>query len=216
MAARVCDANDALIFISDGDHLRLAAKYGRIPVNRQVVGTVPLSLELPGGCSVLERRTIHVRDFRNSRWAKHPLMKARLAVSGVRTGLHVPMVRGDRALGVIVIRRTRVQPFDRHQIALLKAFADQAAIAIENAQLGDELAAKNAELTESLDRERATAEILRVISRSPTDAQPVFEAVADGARRLCDTDDVGVLLVADGALRRVAHLGHIDPLAPDE
>ena len=105
-----------------------------------------------------------------------------------RTVLAVPMVREGVVIGVIFIRRLQVQPFTDSQIDLLTTFADQAAIAIENARLLTELQTKNASLSEALEQQTATAEILRVISASPTDVRPVMEAIAESAVRLCGAD----------------------------
>ena len=106
-------------------------------------------------------------------------------VDPFRTVLAVPMLRADELLGVILIYRHEVRPFTDSQIALLETFADQAAIAIENARLLTELQAKNADLTEALEQQTATSEILRVISSSPTDVQPVFDAIVRSADQLC-------------------------------
>src|SRR5258705_5068297 len=111
------------------------------------------------------------------------------------------MVREGDPSGVIVVSRAEAGPFSDNELELLKTFADQAVIAVENVRLFKELEARNAELTESLEQQTATAEILRVISSSPTDLQPVLDAVAENAARLCDAEDVSIL-DADGAVFR--------------
>ena len=106
---------------------------------------------------------------------------------GVRSLLSVPILGGDSIIGVFSLLRTEVRPFTNKEIELLETFADQAAIAIENARLLTELQTKNADLTDALERQTATGEILRVISSSPTDVQPVFATIvrsAVGRRRL--------------------------------
>src|SRR4029453_17525150 len=128
-------------------------------------------------------------------------------VDALRTVLAIPMRRADELLGVIFIHRTEVRPFSEGQIALIETFADQAAIAIENARLLTELQAKNASLTDALEQQTATSEILRVISSSPTDEQPVFEAIVENARRLCDATYSVVFLVEAGRLRLAAVRG---------
>ena len=105
-------------------------------------------------------------------------------------------MREDQPIGAIVIRRT-VRPFSEKQIALLKTFADQAVIAIENVRLFKELGDRNSELREALEHQTATSEVLGIISRSPTDVQPVLDAIVESAARVCGIDDV-VLRLQEG------------------
>src|SRR5262249_8287936 len=113
-------------------------------------------------------------------------------VDPLRTVLGIPMLRGGELLGAINIVRYEVRPFSDSQIALMETFADQAAIAIENARLLTALQTKNTDLTEALEQQTATGEILRVISRSPTNVQPVFDTIAESAARLCGGTLAGV------------------------
>jgi len=118
-------------------------------------------------------------------------------------------MRESQPIGVIFIRRVEVRPFSEKQIALLKTFADQAVIAIENVRLFQELEERNAELREALEHQTATAEVLGIISRSPTDVQPVLDAIVASAARVCGIDDVLLRLPEGNTTVPRAHFGPI-------
>ncbi len=129
--------------------------------------------------------------------------------SGARTMLGVPLLREGMGVGTISIRRDRCRPFSDRQIELLKTFADQAVIAIENVRLFKEIQERNAELREALEHQTATAEVLGIISRSPTDVQPVLDAIVESAARVCGIDDVVLRLDEGNAMVPRAHFGPI-------
>jgi signal transduction histidine kinase len=130
-------------------------------------------------------------------------------VAGTRTIVATPLLREGSPIGAITVRRTEVRPFSDKQIALLKTFADQAVIAIENVRLFQEVEERNADLREALEHQTATAEVLGIISRSPTDVQPVLDSIVESAARVCGIDDV-VLRLRDGnSLIWRAHFGPV-------
>jgi len=200
-AARLCETDDAVIRRVDPDGLRRVAHFGPLPAPAETE-VHPLVAGSVGGRAVLERRAIHVEDMEEElRHGRYPEARVLAAAAGwYRSMLAMPLVREDTAIGVILIRRKEFRPFTDKQIALLKTFADQAVIAIENVRLFNET-------KEALEQQTATSQVLAVISSSPTDLRPVFDAILKSAMQLCDAH-LGLLNLYDGErLRTVAQRG---------
>jgi len=206
-AARICDANDARIFLVEGDKFRHAAGFGDVPITTDVV---PLNRGSPSGRAIIDRAAQHIEDIWAVPEAEFPVGRPIALRAGWRTVLSVPLMRENRALGAIVLRRMEVRRFTEKQVALLKTFADQAAIAIENVRLFNELQTRNKDLTQALEQQTATSEILRVISSSPTEVQPVFDTIIRNAVRLGNAA-AGFLISYDGATMKLAAQYNVDP-----
>src|SRR5262245_21426612 len=186
-AARLCDANNAVIFRLEGDLLRQAASYGGLPTTSHPAEGLPVNRGRVTGRAVSERRTIHVHDLAAEE-DDFPEGSRDARRDGHRTTLATPLLREGVPIGAILIRRMEVRPFSEKQIALLGTFADQAAIAIENARLFEAEQQRTRALSESLHPQTATADVLKVISRSTFDLKTVLDALIESAVRLCDAD----------------------------
>src|SRR5208282_3056488 len=205
-AARICEAQIVDIFLVENNMLRNAALFGDLarPISQ------PLDRSTVSGRSICDLRPIHVADLQNA-GDEFPRRRDYAHRFGHRSTLAVPLIREGRPLGTILVRRTEVRPFEEKHIALLTTFADQAAIAIENVRLFEAEQQRTRELSESLEQQTATSEVLRVISSSPGELEPVFQTVLANAVRLCEAQ-FGNLLLCEGDAFRVGAMHNMPPV----
>jgi hypothetical protein len=205
-ATRLCDARDGFIFLPSGDVYRVAAGYGVTPEYHKYVETIPVTIDRGSvvGRAVIEGRLVHVPDvLADSEYTRHDTQK----IGGWRAALGVPLLREGNVVGVFFLSRTKPQPFTDKQIALVQNFAAQAVIAIENARLLNELRQRTTDLAESLEQQTASAEVLKVISSSPGDLKPVFDAMLENALRICEARFGNLWLREGNQVRIVTNLG---------
>jgi class 3 adenylate cyclase/putative methionine-R-sulfoxide reductase with GAF domain len=210
-AVRICDAKFGNVYRWDGDALSLVASHNTplsLIEERKRTPFRP-SRKTPFGRVIAKKKTVHVVDAaaEEAYFERSPSIVAAVELGGIRTYVAVPMLKGDQLIGIVSIFRQEVSPFTAKQVSLLENFATQAVIAIENARL-------LSELRQSLELQTATADVLRIISSSPSDLRPVFDAIAENAARLCHGFDVYVQLREGNLVRYVAHYGGIIPSSP--
>jgi len=201
-AVRLCDADQAVIRRRVGDAYPVAATHG---LSQQQRDYLERNSPKPDRGSIFGRalcdgRTVHIPDIVADREFNRP---GAATVLGLRAGVGVPLLREGIVVGVLVVGRIERRPFSPKQIELLETFADQAVIAIENVRLFDEVQARTRELSESLEQQTATAEVLRVISNSPGELEPVFQTMLANAVRICEAT-FGNMYLRDGEVFRIA------------
>jgi class 3 adenylate cyclase len=207
-AVRLCDADNGSIAQLKSDGWRLVANVGDIDQEsmERNWGNQPIEANRRSltGRVLTDRRTTTIVDAQAD-----PEYDAGVGLFNVRSLIGVPLTRGEDIVGVLILRRQEPKPFTPEQIHLLETFADQASIAIENVRLFTET-------KEALERQTATSEILRVMAASPTEVQPVLDAIAESAARVCGASDAHVYRVEGQVLKQWAHFGPIPGLAADE
>jgi two-component system, NtrC family, sensor kinase len=202
-AARLCEADMGYIARPKGeDSFRHQAGYGLSPALKEYMDRTPIRAGRgsAGGRALLERAAIHIPNARTDSDYK----LASPHIGGFHTLVAAPLMREGTPIGVLVLPRRLMRPFTDRQIELLTTFADEAVIAIENVRLFEAEQQRTRELSESLEQQTATSEVLKVISSSPGDLQPVFSAMLESAARLCDASFGNIFRWDDHALRLVA------------
>ena len=197
-AARVCGIDDVVLRLREANFMILRAHFGPM-----VVPPAQISIDEPQYRWVFAHGTLHIHDVAAQR-KDFPTLGSH---SSFLTFLATPLHHQDEVIGSLNARRMEVRPFSPAQIKLLETFAEQAVIAIENVRLFKELEARNSELTEALEQQTATSEILRVIASSPTDIQPVLDVLAENAARLCEAADANIYRIVGNGYRLVASYG---------
>ena len=208
-AVRICDATFGNIFRWQDDVLHLVATHNTPPAFAEFRRRSPLrsSPQYAVGRTVATKAAVHVADLAAERpyiEERDPGYVAAVELGGVRTFLAVPMLKESELIGLFTVYRQEVRPFSDKQVALVTNFAAQAVIAIENARLLNELRQRTTDLSEALEQQTATSEVLKVISGSPSDLRPVFEAMLDNATRICQASLGTMTLYENGGFRHVA------------
>jgi two-component system NtrC family sensor kinase len=206
-AAEICEAQVVDVLTVEDDRLAYVAHFGDFERLDQGE-SAPLNRDTVMGRSIVDKLPVHIADLQGP---DHDFALGREYALrfGHRTTMAVPLIRDDHALGTILIRRAEIRPFEEKHVTLLKMFADQAVIAIENARLLRELRERTDDLSESLQFQTATSDVLKVISRSPDALQPVLDVIVETSRELCGSDASTIFLLRDDLFHVAAISGSL-------
>ena len=205
-ASRLCDAVFSVVWRYDGDLLHYVASHNFTPeLLDYVFKMYPKRPDrsVAAGRAILDGRIAHLPDLRADRAYAHEVT----LIGNWRASLAVPMLREGKPVGVISVGKAEAVPFSERQIQLLSTFADQAVIAIENVRLFEAEQKRTRELSEALEQQTATSEVLKVISSSPSDLRPVFQSMLENSVRICEAKFGQMFLCEGDNVRIVAHLG---------
>jgi GAF domain-containing protein len=214
-ATRLCEAKFGNLFLRENDAFRAVAMHGPSRLvewlKREPVVELRDHPRVPLARVAISKEVLDVPDFRaDQAYIERDSRIVAIVESGLRSFLGVPMLKDGKLIGVIAIYSTEVRPFTEKQIDLVKNFAKQAVIAIENTRLLNELRQRTGDLSEALERQTATSEVLGVISSSPGELEPVFQAMLANAVRLCDAK-FGVLNLYEGGVFRTVAVHNVPP-----
>jgi GAF domain-containing protein len=218
-ATRLCEAKFGNLYLHEGGALRVVASHNVPRAFAEARRRGPIR-PAPGGDFgklIRTKQTVQTADLAATRLyaERNPAVVDAVELGGVRTVVVVPMLKNNDLVGAIVIFRQEVRPFTDKQIELVTNFAAQAVIAIENTRLLNELRQRTDELSESLERQTATSEVLRVISSSPGELQPVFDAMLANATRLCEAK-FGVMNLCEGDALRIVAMHGVPPTVAEK
>jgi signal transduction histidine kinase len=199
-AAQLTDSSNATIFMRDGDAVVMRAHRG--PLAPQLGRRFPINRSWVTGHAMVDARTIHVANLMEA--DEYPEGKALALQRGHRATMASPLIRDGFTIGAILVRRNEARAYSQRQIELLESFADQAVIAIENTRLFNDVQARTRELSEALEQQTATSEVLGVISSAPGELEPVFQTMLENATRLCEAESAVLVLREGGDLRYAA------------